>query len=72
MTNNYKVFTLKLARKLCELGFKVVGTAPNAQKPWLNVYLFEDTQELREAIEKYKGQSSLLEDNCHGRQKKKS
>jgi hypothetical protein len=30
MTNNYKVFTLKLARKLCELGFKVVGTAPNA------------------------------------------
>lgn len=39
MTN--KVFTVKLARKLCDLGFIIVGTV---QKPWLNVYLFEDSQ----------------------------
>lgn len=51
MTNTYKVFTLKLARILCDRGFTVVGTAPNAQKPWLNVYLFEDSEELRQNIE---------------------
>lgn len=53
-TNNYKVFTLKLARRLCEQGFQIVGTLPNAQKPWLNVYLFEDTDEIRQAVQKYK------------------
>lgn len=73
MTNDtYKVFTVKLARKLCDLGFIIVGTVPNVQKPWLNVYLFEDNQDLRDAVQKYKGISSLLEDDCHGRQKKKS
>lgn len=29
MTNTYKVFTLKLARILCDLGFIIVGTVPN-------------------------------------------
>ena len=53
-TNTYKVFTLKLARLLCEQGFIIVGTAPNAQKPWLNIYLFEDTEELRQAVKKLK------------------
>lgn len=53
-TNTYKVFTLKLARKLCEQGFIVVGTQPNAQKPWLNVYLFDDTEELRQAVKELK------------------
>lgn len=53
-TNTYKVFTLKLARKLCDLGFIIVGTVPNSQKPWLNVYLFEDNTEIREAVQKYK------------------
>lgn len=72
MTNTYKVFTLKLARILCDLGFIIVGTVPNIQKPWLNVYLFEDSQELRNAVQRYKGISSLLEDDYHGRQKKKS
>ena len=73
MTNDtYKVFTVKLARKLCDLGFIIVGTVHNVQKPWLNVYLFEDSQDLRDAVQKYTGISSLLEDDCHGRQKKKS
>lgn len=53
-TKYYKVFTLRLANILCEQGFKVCGTVPNAQKPWLYAYLFQDTIELREAIEKYK------------------
>ena len=72
MTNTYKIFTLKLARILCDLGFIIVGTVPNVQKPWLNVYLFEDSQELRNAVQRYKGIRSLLEDDCHGRQEKKS
>lgn len=50
MTNQYKVFTLKLARQLCDQGFKIIGTVPNAKKPWLNVYLFEDTQEFQQAL----------------------
>lgn len=72
MTNTYKVFTVKLARILCDLGFIIIGTVPNVQKPWLNVYLFEDSQELREAVQKYKGIGSLLEDDCNARQEKKS
>lgn len=53
-TKTYKVFTVKLARKLCKLGFKIVGTVPNYQKPWLNVYLFEDSGELREVVEDWR------------------
>ncbi len=49
-TKTYKVFTIKLTKELCKQGFKVIGTAPNYQKPWLYVYLFEDTPELRQAI----------------------
>lgn len=52
--NIFRVFTLKLARKLCEEGYRNVGTEPNAQKPWLNVYLFNDTPELRDAVERLK------------------
>lgn len=52
--NTYKVFTLKLARELREHGFSIVGTLPNAKKPWLNVYLFQDTKELRDAVQQLK------------------
>ena len=50
----YKVFTLKLAKKLRDCGFHIIGTLPNAKKPWLNVYLFQDTEELRKAVQKLK------------------
>lgn len=50
MTNQYKVFTLKLARQLCDQGFKIIGTVPNAKKPWLNVYLFENTAEFQRTL----------------------
>ena len=46
----YKIFTLKLAHKLIQNGFKCVETLPNKEKPWLYVYGFEDSQELREFI----------------------
>lgn len=54
----YKVFTKRLASILCQLGFKIVKTEVNNQKPWLLVYLFEDTPELREAVALHKGEGS--------------
>lgn len=55
--NTYKVFTLKIAKQLCDEGYRILGTVPNAQKPWLNVYLFIDTPELRAAVFRLKGGS---------------
>ena len=46
----FKVFTLKLATALRRQGFRIQGIKPNRDKPWLNVYEFEDTEELRAAI----------------------
>ena len=48
----FKVYTKKLANTLCRQGFRVVGTTINNDKPWLNVFLFEDTPELREAVQR--------------------
>lgn len=50
MDNIFKVFSIKLARELGLRGFKLVGTEPNRKVPWYNVYLFEDTPDLRKAI----------------------
>ena len=50
MKETFKVFSIKLARELGLRGFKFFGTEPNRKVPWYNVYLFEDTPELRKAI----------------------
>lgn len=50
----YKVFSLKLANLLCSQGFKVINVEPNRQKPWLNVYLFSDCEDLQQAVQEYK------------------
>lgn len=50
--NTYKIFTIKLARKLGLMGFKCIGTEPNRNAPWLNVYLFEDSANFRDALTK--------------------
>lgn len=52
--NTYKVYTLKLAHKLIQEGFRCVETLPNKDKPWFNVYCFEDSQELRSYIRAYR------------------
>lgn len=57
----YKVYTKKVANLLCRQGFRVVGTDINNQKPWLNVFLFEDTSELRAAISSIVKQKSQEE-----------
>lgn len=46
----YKIFTLSLARALIDKGHKVVMIMPNRNKPWLNVYCFADSPEIREEV----------------------
>lgn len=46
----YKVYSKRLASKLCKMGFRIVDTEPNNNKPWLNIFLFENSIELQEAI----------------------
>ncbi len=53
MPKYYKVFTKRLANLLCEQGYRVVGTEINNRKPWLYVYLFENTEDLRASIEEF-------------------
>lgn len=50
MSNLYPVFMNTLAFKLERAGFKVIKIAPNKKKPQFNVYFFEDTLKLHEAI----------------------
>lgn len=51
----FKVFTLKMARALTDQGFKIIGTVPNSQKPWLNAYLFDPTEEFMIAFKALQG-----------------
>ena len=53
MQKCYKVFTKKLANILCKQGFQIIRTELNNSKPWLYVYLFEDSDALRRAINEY-------------------
>ena len=46
-----KVFSSKVANRLCHMGFKIVGTEPNMIKPQYDVFLFEETEELLNAFD---------------------
>lgn len=50
MKHYYKIFTKKLANHLCQQGFQLQSTVINNEKPWLYVYLFEDTEALRQEV----------------------
>lgn len=50
----FKIFNLAFAKKLIDKGYKVVEVKPNRDKPWLNVYGFEDSEELRAEVERVK------------------
>lgn len=52
--NTYKIFTWKLANKLNDLGFRPVGKTLNYKDPTRSIILFEDTPELRKAVQKLK------------------
>ena len=51
----YVIFTKRLAGMLCDLGFKMIDSCRNSKNPQFYIYLFEDTPELREVVEKYRG-----------------
>lgn len=51
----YVIYSLRVAAELCHQGFRVVKTEPNRDKPWLYVYLFEDTPQLRQALKEVTG-----------------
>lgn len=57
-----KVVSLKLAKHLCELGYRCRGVEPNKIKPWFNVYLFDRTEALDVEIEKWKNSSRIGRD----------
>jgi hypothetical protein len=49
----YKVFSAKMAHNLRKKGFWIIGTEPNMKAPQFDVFLFEDTEELQQAISEY-------------------
>lgn len=46
----YKIFSSTMASKLRKAGFWIIGTEPNMKKPWLDVFLFEDTPEFQQKL----------------------
>lgn len=48
----YKIFSSTMAYKLRQAGFWIVGTEPNMKKPWLTVFLFEDTPAFQNELTK--------------------
>ena len=51
--NYFKCYSSRLASCLVKNGFKLIDTEPNLKKPWLDVFLFEDTPELRAIVTNY-------------------
>lgn len=50
----YVVKHLRMATYLMGLGFRLIRTHEDRNNPKFNVFIFKDTQELREAMSKYK------------------
>lgn len=54
MKKDFIIYSLGLARYLINIGFNHKKTAVNINNPKYNVYYFEDSNELRAAVEQYK------------------
>lgn len=54
MKKDFIIYNLRLARYLIDNGFIYKKTAVNINNPKYNVYYFEDSNELRNAVEQYK------------------
>lgn len=48
--NLYPIFMRRIAFRLEMRGFKVIKVEPNKKRPQYNVYYFEDTKELHDAL----------------------
>lgn len=46
----FKCYSGRIANELRHKGFWIIGKEPNMKKPWFDVFLFEDTPELRVAF----------------------
>lgn len=46
----YIIYMPRIAAALREMGFKIVKITPHCKKPQYDVYWFEDTKELRDAL----------------------
>lgn len=52
MTKEYIIYTKKIAYQLRKRGFKIIRTGINENHPQFDTYIFEDTEELRTALQK--------------------
>lgn len=50
----YIIYNKKMALYLREKGFRIINTAPNRNKPFFDVYFFEDNENLQKEIQIYK------------------
>lgn len=50
----YNCFSQKLAGFLLNNGFSIVGVKSDLKKTGRNIYLFQDSELLKEAVNKYK------------------
>lgn len=46
----FTIYSSRVAAELRKRGFKIVGTGINEAHPQFDTYIFEDSQELREAL----------------------
>ena len=63
----YIVYNKKMALYLREKGFRIINTAPNRNKPFFDVYFFEDNENLQKEILIYK--SNYIQQEKHNGEK---
>lgn len=59
----YRVYTIRLARYLTDKGFKIVRTTQDVKKPEFINWLFEDSEELQNAIAEYQASRNKYYEN---------
>ena len=63
----YIVYNKKMALYLRKKGFRIINTAPNRNKPFFDVYFFEDNENLQKEIQIYK--SNYIQQEKHNGEK---
>ena len=52
LNKTYRIYSRRIALELRRKGFRIIGTDINENFPQYDVYLFEDTEQLREELTK--------------------
>ena len=63
----YIIYNKKMALYLREKGFRIINTSPNRNKPFFDVYFFEDNESLQKEIQIYK--SNYIQQEKHNGEK---